>query len=175
MTPDHPHVLIYGAGAVGLLIGGLLDAAGLPVTLLARPSTADAVNSRGLRIERANSEVLARPPAVTSIAMSADPPALVVLTTKAYDIEPAMSDIARLASDGATVVSLQNGIGTEERLIQNAAIDRLIAGSLTLSVARLGPDHVRIEPGRGGITLAPVSTGVDVAPVEALLGRGMRW
>src|SRR5262245_63638346 len=44
-------VLIAGAGALGSVIGGLLAARGVPVTLLGRVEHLDAVRRRGLRID----------------------------------------------------------------------------------------------------------------------------
>ena len=42
--------IIYGAGAVGSLVGGLLAESGAEVVLVARDAQAEAVNQRGLTI-----------------------------------------------------------------------------------------------------------------------------
>ncbi|WP_281179857.1 2-dehydropantoate 2-reductase N-terminal domain-containing protein, partial [Variovorax soli] len=43
-------VLVMGAGTIGCYLGGSLAAAGVPVTLVGRPRTLDAVATRGLTV-----------------------------------------------------------------------------------------------------------------------------
>ena len=44
-------ILVFGAGAVGSVLGGLLARAGNAVTLLGRPDHSTAIRQRGLAIE----------------------------------------------------------------------------------------------------------------------------
>ncbi len=46
--------LIYGAGAIGGYIGGMLALSGNNVTFVARPAQAESINSRGLTVRGAN-------------------------------------------------------------------------------------------------------------------------
>ena len=43
-------IVIYGTGAVGGVIGGLLALAGTPVVLIGRPGNVNAIRKQGLRI-----------------------------------------------------------------------------------------------------------------------------
>ena len=47
---DNRRIVIYGAGAVGGVVGGLLALSGTPVLLIGRPGNAEAILKHGLRI-----------------------------------------------------------------------------------------------------------------------------
>ncbi|MDI3341109.1 MAG: 2-dehydropantoate 2-reductase [Sphaerobacter sp.] len=164
-----PPTLVYGAGAVGCLLGGLLAAAGAPVTLLARPGAADAVREHGLRLVRPTGERRVHLPVTTSLDALPSPPALVLLTIKADAVPAALPDLRRLAGAGAAIVTLQNGVGTEETVraaLGSAA--RLAAGVVTVSVVRSDPATVRQETA-GGVALAPVQGDVPLDRLAAAL------
>lgn len=163
-----PPTLIYGAGAVGCLLGGVLAAAGAPVTLLGRPAVAEAVNEQGLTIVQPSSTRRIRIPAVTSIDAISAPPALVLLTVKAYAVAAALPDLRRLAASGAAIVALQNGVGTVETLLAEPDMPRLASGTITASVMRDSPATVRQET-TGGVMLAPVRGGVPLDQLAAAL------
>lgn len=182
-----PRVLIYGAGAIGSLLGGRLADAGLPVTLLGRPSLAEAVRRHGLRLSAPDREITVSPSVITSVDQLDTGFDIVILTVKAYAVEAAMPDLEVLASAGAAIVSFQNGIGTEERLLQSSEIRRLVAGSLTLAIGSDEPGSIRQETDNGGIALAPVrgevpldtlATGFRSAGITTLLQpdyRPVKW
>jgi 2-dehydropantoate 2-reductase len=115
------------------------------------------IEEHGLRVEQPGGSTLVRPPVVTNIADLKASPDFVLLTVKAYSVAEALPDLEQLAASGATIVSLQNGVGTEERLVETRAIKRLIAASLTISVGTSGEGTVRQETSHGGLALAPVS------------------
>ncbi|PYI94705.1 MAG: 2-dehydropantoate 2-reductase [Verrucomicrobia bacterium] len=103
-------IIVLGAGAIGSLYGAKL-AAGNDVTLVGRAEHVAAINSRGLRIEGIESQVV-RVHAATSLD-HLGPEALIVLTTKVPDSAAALRPIARLVRDDTTILCLQNGIGSE--------------------------------------------------------------
>lgn len=150
-----PSFLIYGAGAVGSFLGAKLGGNGFAVTMLARPATRRLFVREGLRLELPGGPSMIRLPAITSIDELTSPPDFVLLTVKAYSVAQALPDLERLAAQGATIVTLQNGVGVEEFLGANDAIPRLIAGSLTISVSS-DNGVVRQETTQGGLALAPV-------------------
>ncbi|WP_062307418.1 ketopantoate reductase family protein [Polynucleobacter sinensis] len=103
-------ILIYGSGAIGSNIGGLLAQSGEDVTLLARGHQLAALRNNGLVIEAAN-----QPPRVIPVnALAADEIQgqfdIIFVTLKSMQIEAAAEDImARLTDDGALVM-VQNGL-----------------------------------------------------------------
>ena len=161
--PPRPrNILVYGAGAVGAFLGGRLAASGHSVTLLCRPAARTIIHGQGLRIDGPDGSTTLRIPVVTSIEDLHDQPDVLLLTIKAYGLEDALPDLTRLAQAGTAVATIQNGIGTEDRLSEIAELKTLIAGSLTISVAANGPNHVRQETSSGGIGLAAVRNGAGL-------------
>jgi 2-dehydropantoate 2-reductase len=148
--------LVYGAGAVGSFLSARLALAGRPVTLLGRPAVRRVIHEQGLRLDRPDGSDTVRLPVITQIDDLTSTPDIVLLTVKACSIHDALPDLERLAGTGATMVTLQNGVGTEETLLERSSLQRLIAASLTISLAAEGPGRVRQETSNGGIALAAV-------------------
>ena len=163
-----PPTLIYGAGAVGCLLGGVLAAGGALVTLLGRPAMAEAVACQGLTVVQSSGTRRIHLPVVTSIDALPARPSLVLLTVKAYAVAAALPDLRRLAAAGAAIVALQNGVGTEETLLAEPDMPRLASGTLTASVVWDSPATVRQETA-GGVTLAPVRGDVPLDQFAAAL------
>jgi 2-dehydropantoate 2-reductase len=165
-----PSVLIYGAGAVGSFLGARLgrDCA---VTMLTRPAMRRLIAKDGLRLEAPGGSSRV---AVSAIASADDlkaTPDFVLLTVKAYSVAEALPDLARLAAAGATIVTLQNGIGTEEFLQTSGAIKNLIAASLTVSVSS-DNGVVRQETAQGGLALASVGdAGATIDRLQVICER----
>ncbi|SEH49953.1 ketopantoate reductase [Halopenitus malekzadehii] len=147
-------ILVFGAGSLGSLVGGLL-ARTHDVTLVGRDPHMCRVREDGLRIEGAI-EAHTRPRALTDgTGERAD---LAVVTTKAGDTDAAARVLATGRYD--TVVSLQNGL-TEERLL--AALDtRILAGTATYGARLVAPGRVECT-GVGEVTVGALSGGQDPA------------
>ncbi|MEY2584192.1 MAG: 2-dehydropantoate 2-reductase [Verrucomicrobiota bacterium] len=105
-------IIVLGAGAIGSLYGAKLAAAGNQVTLIGRPAHVDAINLNGLRIEGLESAVVRLRAATIVNAIQAN--TLVLVTTKVPDTGAAVSLIVPLVRDDTTIVSLQNGLASEE-------------------------------------------------------------
>jgi 2-dehydropantoate 2-reductase len=103
-------ILVLGAGAIGSLYGAKL-AAKNDVTLIARKEHADAVNVQGLRVDGLESH-LVRVRAVTELDQIG-PNALLLVTTKVQDTARALAPVAPFIRADTTIVSLQNGLGSE--------------------------------------------------------------
>ena len=101
---------MLGAGAIGSFYGAKLAPTN-DVTLIGRAEHVAAINSRGLRIEGIESEVV-RVHAATALDHLGSE-ALIVLTTKVPDSAAALNPIAPLVRDDTTILCLQNGIGSE--------------------------------------------------------------
>jgi 2-dehydropantoate 2-reductase len=149
-------LLVIGAGAIGCLVGGKLALAGDSVTLVGRPRFADAVAAQGLRLQSDQGEALAPlQGAVGSIAAAfVGAPAydLAILTVKSYDTANALQELQAAVGKVSAlppILSLQNGVGNEERIVAQLGADfgaeRLLAGTLTTPVSVLAPAQIRID------------------------------
>jgi 2-dehydropantoate 2-reductase len=151
-------VLVFGAGSLGSLLGGLLARAH-DVALVGREPHVSAVQADGLRITGVEA-VDTRPAATTdATGASAD---LALVTVKAYDTEAAARVLA--TGDYGAVCSLQNGMGNEG-VLADAVDAPVLAGTVTYGAGLVDPGHVEWR-GRGTITLGAWRPADDAATAE---------
>jgi 2-dehydropantoate 2-reductase len=102
-------IAIFGAGAIGGLIGVKLAAIGTDVTFIARGPHLAAMQANGLALKSGGETVIVHPRAVGSAA-EAGPHDTVIVTLKAHGLPGAAAEIARLMTDDTTLVTAVNGI-----------------------------------------------------------------
>ncbi|QZY00709.1 ketopantoate reductase family protein [Halobaculum rubrum] len=130
-------IVVFGAGALGSLVGGLL-AREHHVTLVARDPHARRVAGQGLRVV-GELDSHTRPRATTDPTPADLTCDLALVTVKAYDAEAAGSALA--GGDPEVVCSLSNGLS--EETLAEALGDRVLAGSATYGAELVGPGEVR--------------------------------
>jgi len=146
-------VIVIGAGAIGSYYGALLSRVS-DVLLVGRSSHVEAINSKGLVLS-GEAEGSFNVKATTQVE-EVPPGSVILLTTKAYDSEEAISSIKDRLGENVAIVVLQNGLGNEE-IVKKVLGDKAeVVRALTTSGVEL------TEPGR--ITLKLVG--------ETTLGRG---
>jgi 2-dehydropantoate 2-reductase len=147
MSVEKPsRYIIFGAGAIGTAVGGLLARAGLAVSCLARPAFAEALR-RGVTVRQEGEEFLFKTDAVTSASELR--PAIgdcVLITTKSQATESAVAELAAVYPSNTPVVSLQNGVRNEE--IASRSFKNVYAGLVFLSAVQLEPSLVTMPRGR---------------------------
>ena len=145
-----PRVAVVGAGAVGCYYGGMLARAGVPVTLVGRPSHVEAVRRDGLRLTTAAFDEYVRVEASSEVAAAAGA-ALVLVCVKSTDTEATGAELAPHLAPGARVLSLQNGVDNAPRLA--AVLGRAVAPAVVYVATEMaGPGHVR-HLGRGELVI----------------------
>lgn len=169
--------LVVGAGAIGCLVGGRLQAAGHDAVLVVRDWLAPTLVDSGLRLNISGETLYV--PVVTAVTSVKDgvlefgPFDLVLFTMKAYDTSSAISELTAATEQPLPVLSLQNGVGNEEQLRAALGADRVIAGVITMPATMPVPGVVRA--GSGGIGLAPLEPGQLVrSVVRPLTAAGFR-
>jgi len=144
------HIVVFGAGSLGSLLGGLL-ARSHDVTLVGREPHVAAVEQSDLQI-RGEIEAHVRPRARTDPPASAD---LAVVTVKAGDTETAAAALANCDLDAC--LSLQNGMGNEAALAAELSCP-VLAGTCTYGARLAGPGKVECT-GIGEVVLGPRGGG----------------
>jgi 2-dehydropantoate 2-reductase len=140
--PGGPKVAILGAGSVGCFIGGTWAAAGLPVLFIGRPKLSKEVDEHGLTLSDYNGWQTRLSPG--EIDYRCGPEALdgaqvIALTVKSGDTAAAANDIAKYATQGATVISFQNGVSNVDVLERGLGGRFEVArGMVPYNVAYLG-------------------------------------
>ena len=102
-------ICIYGAGAIGGLLGAQLALAGEEVTLIARGPHLAALKADGLRLRTEGKELTARPQA-TSDPREAGPQDVVIVTLKAHSVPAAAEAMQPLLGPETAVVTAMNGV-----------------------------------------------------------------
>ncbi len=152
-------ILCYGAGAVGSFLAARLGLTGADVTLVGRPATVQSLASTGLALETGGRTFVALVRAVVSIDAVRTPPDLVFVAVKSNDTAAALPDLKRLAAMGATICTMQNGVGNEQLLIDALGAAHVLSGAITISVSMPEPGLVTQHTGEGGVAFAPVPGG----------------
>jgi len=102
-------ICIFGAGAIGGLLGAKLCAAGEEVTLIARGAHLAAIEERGLKLTWSGGELVVRPRATADPRAAGEQDA-VILTLKAHSVPAIAPAIGPLLGPATTVVTAMNGI-----------------------------------------------------------------
>ncbi|MCP4420736.1 MAG: ketopantoate reductase family protein [Chloroflexi bacterium] len=160
-------ILIYGAGAVGGYLGARLARKKHNVTLITRDVTAKILEQSGLELTEKNKRIVTRPTAVSSIAQAfkgGQNYDLIILTMKAYDVAAAIDPLIAFCPQPKMLITTQNGIGVEQRLIKQFGADHVVAGSFTLPIRKVTTTQLVAERSDGGICLAPTQSGQDIKP-----------
>jgi 2-dehydropantoate 2-reductase len=158
------NALVVGAGAVGSLVAWALATGGASVTLVRRRAERAARSSLTV-IGPGRTRSTADVATAASVADVEVQPDVVVLAVRTFDVAAAVESMPSLP--GSTLVTIQNGIGTEDLVRGLRPASPLVAASLTAAVD-LALDGSIHWLRRGGIGLASVDNG-DSA-LRALVG-----
>ena len=180
--------VIYGAGAIGGVIGAQLARAGVEVVLVARGAHADALRAGGLRLEHGDEVETFAVPTVTApdeIAWRDDD--VVILAMKSQDTLAAVRALAAAAPPSIAVVCAQNGVDNERVALRH--FENVYGCVVMMPTAHLEPGVVQAHswpvPGLLDVGRFPDGIGDDAIDiVKTFNGAGfnclvrddvMRW
>jgi 2-dehydropantoate 2-reductase len=144
--------VVFGAGAIGGVLGARLHAAGHDVALVARGPHLDAIRERGLHVLDPSGDHTFRIPAVADpgeLALTGD--TVVLLAVKSQDT---LGALEALDGSGVAVVCVQNGVANELEALRR--FDRVYGVCVMCPGGHLEP----------GVVIAPS------APITGLLDIG---
>ena len=134
-------IAILGAGAIGLYYGARLALAGRDVSFLAR-SDLTAIRERGITLKVEGREDVLKPAAVFARAEDIGPVDLVILTLKATANAELTHLLPPLLGPATRVLTLQNGLGSEDTVARWVDRDRILGGLCYIACMRLAPAEV---------------------------------
>ncbi|HJW37731.1 MAG TPA: 2-dehydropantoate 2-reductase [Candidatus Udaeobacter sp.] len=151
---EWPRIAVVGAGAVGSYFGGMLARAGAPTVFIGRKHFADAVNSKGLVLDKAEGQERIRVAAITEMSAIREC-SLVLLCVKANDTSAAAKQMAPFLQPDALVVCLQNGVDNADRVRTATSV---VAVPAAVYVAVSVPEPGRVKHlARGDLIIGPPS------------------
>ncbi|KMY67910.1 hypothetical protein AAU61_08650 [Desulfocarbo indianensis] len=153
-------VTVIGPGAVGLLWAGRLARAGIRVNLLDhRPERAERLSAHGVLLEDQEGERRLSIP-VTARAEDLAASDLALVCVKAYHTADAAQTLGRHLAPQGRALTLQNGVGNVEALVEALGPARVLGGITSEGATLLAEGHVR-HAGRGQTHLGPAQGPLD--------------
>jgi len=144
-------ILMIGAGSVGGFFGARLAKHNPNVSFLLRPNTLAAVKQHGLTIRSADGTFTVKPQAASN-ARQLPRPDLIVLGVKAYDLDEVLSQIEPVLTEKTVILTLQNGIDTEDRLLARIQRD-CVVGGVAYIYSRIAEPGVIEHYKKGAVTI----------------------
>ncbi|MGI9536290.1 MAG: ketopantoate reductase family protein [Desulfocapsaceae bacterium] len=155
--------LIYGAGALGQALGCMLASDGSQVTLVLRERFVEGIKSHGLSVTgifgdyQVAADALHLTTSITNTEGSHYD--AILLATKSYDTRSAAEDLATLRNCDCPVVSMQNGCGNIEQLIELFGPERSFGASVITGFEITRPAQVTITVSADDIHLGSAIGG----------------
>ena len=135
-------IYMLGAGALGSTIGGALAERDNDVWLIdAWKEHVDAINGRGLTLRSRGVDRTVAVKARTTVE-GLGPADLVIVLVKSFHTREAIRQAAAIAGPDTAVMSLQNGLGHEDILVEVVGRERVLAGKTYAGGVLLGPGLV---------------------------------
>ena len=153
-TREWPRIAVVGAGAVGGYFGGMFARAGAPTVFIGRKHFADAVNAKGLVLDRLHGQERIRATATVEMSAVRDC-SLILFCVKANDTSATATQMAPFVRPDATVVCLQNGVDNADQVRAAANVTAVPAA---VYVAVSVPESGRVKHlARGDLIIGPPS------------------
>jgi len=153
------HVVVYGAGAVGSVLGGLLSLQKHDVYLVCRENHADAIRENGLHVRSATGDYVAHPHVTTELTREhLVESACVLFTVKSHDTLESAEALAAAIPKDTPVVSFQNGMGNEEVLSEH--LEYVYSGVCRMTCQMVQPGHASFR-GNGRLVVGRFPKGSD--------------
>jgi len=154
--------IVYGAGAVGGVVGGRLAEHGHDVVLIARGAHAEAMRRSGLTIESPETTVAVDVPVATHPSeLELGPDDVVLLAMKSQDTHGALLALRAAAPPRLPVVCLQNGVENERAALR--LFPQVYGINVMCPAGHLEPGVVQAysSPLSGILDLGRYPSGVD--------------
>ena len=149
-----PRIAVVGAGAVGGYFGGMFARAGAPIVFVGRKHFADAIESKGLVLDRSHGQERIRIEATTDIGAVRDC-SLILFCVKANDTSATAAQMAPFVKPDSIVVCLQNGVDNADKV---RAATNVVAIPAAVYVAVSVPEPSRVKHlARGDLIIGPPS------------------
>ncbi len=145
-TSPGPQYLIYGAGAIGSVLGGFLHKVGGSVTLAGRGEHFQALGERGLEITGIWGEHRIPPEELRLFSSQMQPEkfSVILLCVKSKDTIASVAEAAPLLEDGGIMISMQNGLNNWEAVAERVGEERTVGARVIFGAEITEPGQVRV-------------------------------
>jgi len=160
------NILIVGTGALATLFAARLTQARYQITLLGTwKEGIDSLRRDGARLVDANGNEERFDVHATDDPREYVGTKYAIVLVKAWQTERAARQLAECLAEDGLAVTLQNGLGNRETLVESLGEDRVALGTITVGATLLGPGLVKV----GGDGVISIERNPALGPVEAAL------
>ena len=160
------NILIVGTGALATLFAARLSQAGYNITMLGTwKEGIDALKRDGARLVDSKGNEKQFPVHATSNPRECAGTKHAIVLVKAWQTERVARQLKDCLADDGLVLTLQNGLGNRETLIQSLGLGRVALGSTTTGATLLGPGLVK----EGGEGIISIERNQALGPIEEAL------
>jgi 2-dehydropantoate 2-reductase len=143
-------LLIVGTGALANLFAARFLAAKIPVTIMGNwPEGLAVLRARGVRVVNPDGDENSYSVDVISGDLPPSGVKLALVLVKSWQTDRAAKQLEKCLAPDGVALTLQNGLGNREKLVEILGADRVALGVTTNGATLLGPGRVR--PGGEGI------------------------
>lgn len=158
--------VIFGAGAVGSVVGSHLTKAGAEVLLIGDPPHVERIQQQGLSLGGKYGEFITQPPACSHLAdWQYRPDDVVFLAVKTYDTPVALEQLQSKVPPETPIFCLQNTVTNEEMVAER--FTRVYGVALHLGARFLFPGEVS-HLGGNTLVIGRYPEGQDATADEAV-------
>jgi len=136
-------IAIFGSGGVGGYFGGRLALAAQDVTFVARGAHLAAIKESGLRVDSIGGDFVVHPAKATDSPQSIGRADLVILATKAWQLDSAIEQMKPLVGEGTMILPLLNGMEHMDTLLTSFDRKNVLGGLCRISAFAAGPGYIR--------------------------------
>ena len=160
-------VVIAGAGAMGSCFGIMLHKGGNDVTLVdGWPAHVEAIRQNGLKANFNGEDIVENIPVVLQSEVSSDDKKdLIILFTKAMQLDKMLQDIKPMIADHTKILCLLNGIGHEDTIEKYIPMENIFIGNTMWTAGLVGPGEVKLF-GSGSVELQNLGDGQEDSAKE---------
>ncbi|HZC26770.1 MAG TPA: 2-dehydropantoate 2-reductase N-terminal domain-containing protein, partial [Actinopolymorphaceae bacterium] len=154
--------VVYGAGAIGGVLGARLFATGHPVVLIARGAHLEAIRAHGLRVESPDeTQTLPIPAVGHPHEIDWRPGDVVLLAMKSGDTADAVAALSAVVDPATPICCVQNGVANEPTALRSVA--NVYGVHVVFPATHLTPGVVQAPstPVTGILDLGRYPVGVD--------------
>ncbi len=136
-------IAIFGSGGVGGYFGGRLAQDGQDVTFIARGAHLAAVTETGLRVDSIGGDFVVNPVKATDSPQSIGNVDLVILATKAWQLNSATEQMKPMVGEGTMILPLLNGMEHMDALLSAFDSKNVLGGLCRISAFVAEPGRIR--------------------------------
>ncbi|MBI4429386.1 MAG: 2-dehydropantoate 2-reductase [Ignavibacteriales bacterium] len=149
--------LILGTGGVGGYFGAELARAGVDVWFVARGKHLEHMLSAGLKVRTTHGDFTIPPGKMSEDPAKAGPVDVVLFCVKSYDTEESAAALNPVLHETSVVISLQNGIDNEEKILRSIRQGVVFGGAAYISARISAPGEITETGGLQRIVFGPMN------------------